>query len=417
MGKLISKILLTSLIALLLSGVSFAQDFLDPVPGDSLDRPGLTEWDHGIVFWKSTDGEFEGRFDTRMFLNGAYFFENLNELSNGTHLRKARLALKFRLWRNWITEWDIDVAEGIVEIKDMYFAYATLENSWYVKFGHFKVPFGLEILTTSRFIVFPERAYNALAFKLGRRMGLEYSKWGNIWNVRATVFGQTFDATKNKTYDETGTGVAARFAIIPIQQPNLTLHLGVSDAYTTPDDDNNIVDFNSEPETKIGDVEMLDTGPIRDVSSTNRLGFEGALVFHNFHLQGEYNLVNVTRMNDLQSVKFYGGYVYLTWTITGEHRYWNPVQGEFNQLIPFDNLAGAWEVALRFSHLSLSDTDALILGGRANNYTVGLNWYPNMNMAMQVNYTYVENSPNTTGDGMIGGDKFSYLQFMAKVFF
>ena len=42
-------------------------------------HPGKTEWDHGIMFWKSDDGAFSGCFDIRAFLNGAYFFENKNE--------------------------------------------------------------------------------------------------------------------------------------------------------------------------------------------------------------------------------------------------------------------------------------------------------------------------------------------------
>ncbi len=377
---------------------------------------GFTEWKHGILFWKSEDGNFSGRFDGRGFINGAYFFENKNQLSNGTHLRKGRLALKMTLWKNWHTEWDIDVAEGVVEVKDMYLSFVGFKNS-HIKFGNFKVPFGLEILTSSRYIVFPERAYPALAFKLGRRMGLEYSKWGRFWNVRADLFGQTFDTQKNKTIDETGGGFAARVAFLPLRTKTIRAHLGFSSVWERPDNDNWMVSYNAEPETKIGDTEILDTDLIKDVDYTMRYGFEAAVVYKNFHLQSEYQMVNLTRFGNLSKVKFNGGYVYLAWTITGESRPWDQTQGEFGQLIPKDNSLGAWEVALRFSNLNLSDTDAGILGGRANNYTFGVNWYPNPNIVAQLNYTMVNNSENATGDGFVGGDNFSYIQFMTKFFF
>ena len=69
------------------------------------------------------------------------------------------------------------------------------------------------------------------------------------------------------------------------------------------------------------------------------------------------------------------------------------------------------------NNLNLSDTEAVILGGRGNSYTGGLNWYPNANIIVQLNYAYIVNSENATGDGFIGGDKFSYLAFMTKFFF
>ncbi len=405
-----TKIFTIGFLALLMLGFTSAKNFAQD------DVKGFNEWKHGILFWKSDDGNFSGRFDGRGFINGAYFFENKNQLSNGTHLRKARLAIKMTLWKNWHTEWDMDIAEGVVEVKDMYFSYVGFRNS-HIKFGHFKMPFGLEILTSSRYIVFPERAYPALAFKMGRRMALEYSHWCNWWNVRAAIFGQTFDTNKNKTIDETGGGAAARVAIAPLNKNGKIVHLGFSTAWERPDDNTWIVQYDAEPETKIGDVEILDTELIKDANYTMRYGFEAAAVYNNFHLQGEYQMLNVARFGNLETVKFNGGYVYLTWTLTGEARKWDPKQGEFGQLIPKDNSLGAWELAFRFSHLSLSDTDNGILGGRANNYTVGVNWYPNPNIVAQLNYTMVKNSENATGDGFVGGDDFSYVQFMTKFFF
>ncbi len=379
-------------------------------------EPGLVEWKHGIVIWKSEDDHFAGRFDTRAFLNGAYFFENKNKLSNGTHLRKARFALKTVLWKKWYAEWDIDVAEGVVEAKDMYLTYMGFKNSE-IQFGQFKEPFGLEILTSSRYLPFPERAYLGLGFKLGRRMGIGYTRWGARWNVRAALYGQAFDTKKNKIKDETGGGIGVRLVGLPLKSDHFLVHTGASVNWTTPDDETKMVKFKAEPETKIGDVEILDTGALLNVRYTRRVGLEGAAIFRNFHLQTEYAWVDVKRLGSLPTLQFSGGYLYLLWTITGESRHWLPSQGEFSQLIPRNEQKGAWELGFRYSYMNLSDTHTGILGGRANNYSAVVNWYANANMVFQINYTLVRNSPNATGNGFVGGDHFSYIQFMTKYFF
>lgn len=432
MEKIFKKLILVFLLLVMAAGTIPAQDSLKSFLGQT--RPGkkiriqegFSDWEHGILFWRSNDDAFYGRFDVRAFLNGAYFFPgedqfgNSNEdlLSNGTHLRKGRLALKMQLWHDWRVEWDIDVAEGVVEIKDMFMVHMLKQS--YVKLGNFKVPFGLEILTTSRYIAFSERAYNALAFKMDRRFGLEYGRWGDWWNARIDLFGQTMDIIKNKTEDETGGGLAARFAAVPVVTKDLILHLGVAGAWERPNDNQWIVDYASEPETKIGDAEILDTDLIKNTSHTYRFGLEGAVAYKNFHFQSEFQMTQVNRFENVANAKdasFYGGYAYLLYTLTGESRPWDKTQGEFGQLIPDNPGTGIWEVGARFSHLSLTDADAGIYGGKANNYTAAINWYPNSNIVFQTNYTYVITSDNATGNGFVGGDNFSYLQFMAKFFF
>ena len=105
------------------------------------DSSGWTE--NGKFILKSEDGQFKLRFDIRMYIDGAYFMDDTAEkLSNGTHLRKARFAAKTQLWGDWNAEWDMDIAEYSVEIKDMWLSYSGRENSIF-KMGHYKVPFGL----------------------------------------------------------------------------------------------------------------------------------------------------------------------------------------------------------------------------------------------------------------------------------
>jgi len=344
-------------------------------------------------------------------------------MSNGTHLRKARFAMKTKLWDVWHAEWDIDIAEGVVETKDMYISYRGFNNT-HIKLGHFKMPLGLNELTSSRYQTFIERAYVSSAFETDRRTGIEYSTWGNKFNLRASVYGQTMDVEKNKTEDETGVGVAGRFVYAPVRTKDIAIHVGLAGVYQIPDDDNNVIEIKSEAETKIGDVEILDTGSIFDVDYFTKFGLEGAAAYKNFNIQSEYIRTDVMRsgINPITDTPnkdafFDGGYVFASWVITGEQRPWDETQGEFGQVVPADNKRGAWEVAARFSHLNLSDTKARILGGMANNYTLGLNWYPNPNIRFMVNYTMVDNSEHATGDGFIGNDDFQVLHALAMIYF
>lgn len=373
--------------------------------------------DDGKFIMTSADNQFKLRFDIRMYIDGAYFLDDTEDvLSNGTHLRKARFAAKTQLWGKWNAEWDMDIAEYSVEIKDMWLSYNGWKNAM-LKMGHFKVPFGLEILTSSRIIAFPERAYNALAFKLGRRTSIGYTKWGNKWHASGALFAQGMDDDKNQKTDETGNGFAGRFAIAPIKTPGLLIHLGGAFAQHTPIDDKGIIDFTAEPETKIGDIEMLDTDNIFHVEKTTQTGLEGAIRLNSLSLQGEFMQAELTRETGYTDATFMGGYGFISWFITGESRPWQAEDGEFGMVLPKNKKIGSFELLARFSHLNLSDEDAMIYGGKANNITLGVNWYVNPNLRFYLNYAMVDNSENATGDSAPSNYDFSYVQFRTLVFF
>ncbi len=379
-------------------------------------QTGRTEWENGILFFKSDDGAHSTRFDVRGLINGGYFFEKENLLSDGTHIRKARFALKTQINRYWRTEWDIDVAEGAVEIKDMFVAWYGLPNS-HLKIGHFKMPLGLEELMTSRTQTFVERAYPMLAFETDRRMGLQYSLWAERWNLRAALFGQSMDAAaKNKKTDETGNGFGLRLTGLPVKTKDILLHSGLAVIGQKPDDGSQLMEFQSEPETKLGDPEILQV-IVPDVKYSLKTGLEGALSYKNYHLQAEYIHTSVIRLNGQKNVSLDGGYVFASWFLTGERRTWFNEEGEFYQIMPFDEKTGAWELAFRYSHLNLTDFDAGILGGKANNFTAGLNWYAASNIRFFLNFTHVDNSVFATGDDFPGDYDFNYLQYLVMFFF
>jgi len=377
---------------------------------------GDLEWKNGVIRFESRDRRFTTSFDIRLFINGAVFFEDKNEFSNGTDLQQGRFAVNTQLWDLWKIKWDLDIAGGKVTPKDMFIIYSGFKHSQ-VKIGHFKMPLGLEELTSSRYTTFIERAYPMNAFKTDRRVGLEYSVWGKRYNFKTALFGQKFNSSSDNINDETGGGYGIRFVTEPVKKDNILVLAGFSGIRENPDDDSDEVKFHSIPETKIGNIRLLQTPDIPEVDNLTKIGFEGFLRYKSLAFQGEYIHTKVHRFGGFYDLKFCGGYVYVSWFLTGEKRNWDISQGLFTTLIPDCNRLGAWELIFRFSHLNLSDAHGGIWGGMANNYTAGLNWYPNPNMRFMLNYTLVDNSQNATGNGLAGNDDFRILQTMIAVFF
>ncbi len=385
------------------------------------DRTGAnTEWKDGILQFSSSDGMFKTRFDVRMYLDGAIYFENENEesMSDGTDLRRVRFAMKVKLWEKWRAEWDMDFAtyqkEGDKknkgpEVKDMWLAYKGWENMM-IKVGHFKPPFSMEELTSSSKIVFLERAYPN-TFTTGRRIGFGVTYWRNWMHASAGMFGEAAENLDQKSDDE-GSAFACRLVAAPLNSDNALLHLGGAFQSITPDavedGEEKVLEFDERPETSVSRTKFLDTGDITNVTGYNTIGGELAGKYGPFYAQMEYTLTTVTRKADKDDAEFCGGYAMVGWFITGESKPYDIEEAEFGKPVP-ESEYGALEIALRYSHLDLTDEDALIYGGMANNYGIALNWYPNNNIRLMVNYIMVENSKYSDGDGdWIGEDDFSF---------
>ena len=59
-------------------------------------------------------------------------------------------------------------------------------------------------------------------------------------------------------------------------------------------------------------------------------------------------------------------------------------------------LAGAWEVAARYSHLTLNNQYLVSQGGQEDGFTFGVNWYLSDHLRLLFNYNYeVPNELNT----------------------
>ena len=371
--------------------------------------------DNGTLVLKSDDGQFKWWFDNRVYLDSAAYLEGENDLSDGTILRRARMAVKTILWRDWYAEIDVDLAEESVEIKDVYLTYRSLlGGNAYLRVGNFRQPFGLEENFTSRYLMFLERSQGTDAFTVGRRIGVEGASWGEHWRLAASVFGA--DVEDYEKGDDETINFAARANYAPVLSGSTVLMLGLSGAYRNTDFDSQTVRFRTRPETNVADVRYIDTGNIAGVDKYYVAG--GELIFRHgaFHLQSEYMSAFVSRLDDQDSLAFGGGYVYAGLFLTDDIHPYNSKTAELGRVIPKGE-GGAWEVAARASYVDMQDKD--VESGTSTAYTLGLNWYANPSVRVYMNYGYVSNDENATGKGgsMAPDDAFHYVQSRVLVVF
>ncbi|MFA6957015.1 MAG: porin [Thermoanaerobaculia bacterium] len=413
-------------------------------------------YDNGYLVWASKDGEFKYWLDGRLNLDAAVYDGSENRLHDGVEARRARIGVKATLFGDWLTEIDVDFADNAVEIKDLWAGYAGFDNSL-IKFGNHKAPFGLENLSSSKYIVFIERGYID-AWVPDRRIGLNYSYWGENWQASAGVYGQPAGEFNDKdTYTGGGAGTdqplnwVGRFSYAPLNESGRILHFGIAGALMHPDisklptsgadlydreDAAKIVKFDSRSESHVSRAKFLSTGDMKYVDSYELLGLEAAGVFGAFTFQGEYQTASVNRSETTVAKvvdhDFSGYYGYVTWFITGETRPYYSSEGEFGRVMP-KSKAGAWEVALRYSNFDLNDITSVdaIKGGSADNITAALNWYINPNHKIMFDVTAVNNDEyakpgkdfapippgNSTAQVPVYGDDFTIFAVRYQVAF
>lgn len=377
----------------------------------------------GVLVFQTPDGAFRWWLDGRIMLDAAMYNSDLNTLANGAEIRRARLALNMIFWENWASQFDIEyIQDNSIEIKDMWIGYTGLGNS-IIQIGNFKEPFGLETLTSSRYISFIERSLID-NFSPDRRIGVAYSHYNRRMYASGGFFGQAVGSTDSTGQDQ-GYNVVGRFTALPLLTPIALVHLGIAGSYLTPNaatsadlSDANQMRLRARPETHVNRGRFIDTKKMSNVDHENLIGLEAAAEFGPLSLQSEYNKATFKRtISTLPEPSFDGWYAYASWFPTGEHRPYDYTAGEFDRVVPRSR-RGALELLARYSTANLNDTSANILGGKEKITTIGGNWYVNPNVRIMVNYAWVVNDENTKGDRSYKvNDKFNTLQARFQLMF
>ncbi len=398
-------------------------------------------WDKGMRA-KTTDGRLSMKFGGRLmydwiWIDDGDFDERGEDLLDGGEVRRARLYWEGTFWKRIKFKWQYDFAEGEATVKDLYLELANLPGSgdgraWHLRGGHFKEPFSLNELTSSKYITFMERALPN-AFVAGRNPG--FMVHGHAFTERMTFAAGVFkdasasedceaelvdvdddgdidpddaidcdidlqldDAQFQRDGDYVG---AARMTFLPWYDPGKGLfHVGGSYSFRPMD-----VRYRSRPEAHL--TERLIGTAVIPVDEAHLVGAEGAFAYGPLHCQGEY----VWAVTDLSSSApggfddptFAGWYAQAGVFLTGESRPYKPTAGTWDRVKPKksygqDGGYGAVELAGRYSVLDLDDADFEF--GEMRNWTVALNWYLTPNVVVKWNYirTMLEDLAEIDGD-------------------
>jgi phosphate-selective porin OprO/OprP len=441
---------------------------------------GWVQYDN--VFWDESPGLLVPPSTTRagakQGVASGPFLGGIGDLEDGTFFRRIRLDTEGTFWEKF--EYKLHLA-----LENMQYSTVGLEQYWIgindtpvignIRIGHFKTPIGLEDGTTasSKALTFLESSSYAEAIQqsqarvAGLWLGNNYFDQRTTWSFAA--FRQDLSSFTGTFFGDGQYGLQGRWTALPIWEDDgrCWMHVGVSGGWR--DGTNNLANsplhvfqLRSRPELRDGnpagdpsgtqivananDNRMIDTGVIA-AQQQWILGLEFAWVMGPLYLQAEYGynwiddatgvFATSAKLTPLpaapQTYMFSGGYVQLSYTLTGENRsydkrlglldsYYYGRQGLYNNawFVRDDdghiNMNwGAWEIAARYSYVNLNDGEGLnrIQGGVMNGYTIGLNWYLSNNLKFQFNYVY--NQRSDLPPGVIEGSTRGFgtrMQFM-----
>lgn len=363
-----------------------------------------------LLKFASADGNYEFQIGGRIHADAAVFDEDLSSFGNDAKLRRARIFVSGTLHEDWEFKNQIEFTDGDVSLRDAYLRYAGFDNTK-ITIGNFKEPFSQEELASSNHIPFIERA-SINEFAPSRNLGIGIEKYGaygdsddTAWNASFGIFteGISDNGVDPVTGEETDEGLSftGRFSTALITTDTLLAHLGVGYGYRNPGA-NNTLSFDSTIRSDIADRDLVSTGTITGVDDFTLAGVEAVGAIGPFSLQGEYIRTSIDRAVE-PDLEFDGYYVYGSWFLTGESRAaaYKKSTGVVRAIKPLKPLGdggwGAWEFVARYGHIDLSSQE--VIGGQQDDFTLGVNWYPNDNLRFSLNYVHVVDVEGGANDG------------------
>ncbi len=352
------------------------------------------------AYWKSglrldsADGQFKLKIGGRIMNDWAVYSTDkalrrqFGRIGHGTELRRARLYMEGSVYGNITYKFQYDFASSD-PFKDAYIQLKKVPLAGNFTVGHFKEPFSLEEMNSSKYMPFMERSLPNV-FARGRNLGVLLNR--AFMEKRATAalgfFREGNPADTSTTFGNSGTYHATtRLTLLPWYQEKgcQLLHLGLSYRHAFHDT-SNTRRWRQRPEAHLG-PRLVETPRFR-VEDVDYFNPEVALVYGPASLQFEWMsaLIDRPAADDIQ---YDGFYVFGSFFLTGENRAYKTSSGAFDRVKPKNNFDwqggyGALELAARYSLLDLNDED--MNGGELRNFTFGVNWYLNPNVRFMLNY-------------------------------
>jgi phosphate-selective porin OprO/OprP len=409
------KLITVSALVLLTLSAAFAQkaptkynQYGVAVQSDVLD----VEAQDGILVMASPTSKYKLWFDIRVQADVASFFgapSYADKIGNGVSIRRARFAVKGQMDENWYGEFDMDLANGLVELKDAIVRYTGLPN-WEIQIGNFKENFSIQRNTTSRYLQFMERPMVCSALTPSRHFGLnaKYAKdW--IW-ASAGIFGPEiagaeewqYIADNNKDFGyNAGMSLTGKVVFRPLyKMDNASLHIGAAASYRTPKASAEKFGFyraSSRNSTSINRKKYLDTSDLAGYDHNVVWTVELAGHYKGLRYEAAYVQDNVSFKADAEdptAKMFNGWYAQAGYLLFGGTQRYDANGGKYTKIKPGKKW-GDVELCARYEYCNLNSGN--VFGGTAEAYTLGLNYWVTNNVKMQLNYQFNNNDRYANG--------------------
>ncbi len=351
------------------------------------------------------------------------------DFSNGAYFRRARFGFEGTVARDFtyrvLAELGGSGTEGPARINDFWIGYTGFAP-FAIQVGAFSPPANMDDGINVESSLFIERASSSeLSRTLGGadgRIGLGLRGSGARWMSALTLTSRTVNDAE--VFDSQLAAVG-RFGALLATSADYNVHAGLSGTWVfqPPDQGSaallgqrHVIRLRDRPEIRVDSARLIDTGSI-DADSAYVYGLEAGATWKNWYLQAEsfrYGIERTAASAALPDPTFEGFYVQGSWILTGETRRYEVANGAFQgprPFVPFSSAGGfgAWELALRYSHLDLDFHSGLagtaatadaIRGGTQDIWTLGVNWYVNSNVKVMLNWLRVDvDRLNPVGDG------------------
>lgn len=404
--------------SLYIAGAAFAALMLGANGAMAQDAPvTVVDWSTGSPRWTTEDGEFQfklrGRLMADAYAIDADFDERTgvatrDESYSGFGTRRARLGVDGKFNSVFKFRAEATFLGGAANWEDIYVEYAG--NGLSVWVGNNYVNTTLDGLTSSTVHLTNERGLVTNAFtRASRHMGLNVRKYSDNWQVTAGFYGDSINNAETAKTTEARIGELRGSYALSAVRGNI-LHIGGSvrlrdrnkqSAYT----------YSSRPSQINYGTSFLSTGAIGEKDTT--YGIEGIFSKGSFTAFGEYQIMNVETLN-APDQKFDGGFVELSYFLTGETRGYSASSGTLSGVKPNSPFQeggyGAWAVVGRYDFLDLSGdkmglptvaaptipTAWRTAGGKAQSFTIGAMWQPTDFVVFRATYAQTK-FENTKG--------------------
>lgn len=403
----------------------------------------------GIIV-TSPENNVQVGFHGRIYMDGVHYFDDVTDLSSDLEISDVRLGTTVN-WEKWQVRINVGFADEEVSVRDAFLRYFQKENSIFT-IGNFYEPFGIEAAASSKDLRFIGHSNTTLALGIGRGLGLGYTYFTDKFYGATGLFAGSID---NHHDGDQGFSTTTKLAYTPIANEDLTWQVGASFSYRKPEANGfsesfNDDDYNREVVYTAGPENLFLNGQIKGAQSETKYNFQTMLLAKSFLFQGEYTRSKVTRDEDYVSQLMRDqplDYVTYVWPIApGDYPAWygdmRDVTTEayyaqagfllgdkysYNSATSYLNRPknGTYEFLVRYDNTNLNDVDGTyfngaygpadygasltgagnksIAGGKAETYSVAVNYYMTHNIMFRLNYSIMDiDNVNFPMDDQVG---------------